>query len=422
MIAELLNCYEKIEVKCGHFRRCGGCSFQDFAYCDQLKVKGEKLRELFFGSKIKSVDWDKMEMKIFGDDDYGYRTRMDYIVGKEGIGLRRKRRFDEIEFLDECWLIDNDIFQLCQKIYEEGVGQGLIPYDLLEHSGYWRYLSLRVNERGEVMLIFVTSDDQGQHEIFDGLWEEFSIFPLAGISWCRNFQFPNISGEESINNKVISIFHLINDGLADTNFGEVRKYWGEEKLFFEIAGLKIGIGPNTFFQNNIKLFNKLLERMLSWVNANDRVVDLYCGVGTLSLPLAQKVEKVWGVELNEGSVKMAEDNAKLNKIDKAEFVVRDLDKISDFQFLISKYKVENNYNVLVVDPPRKGLEKAVDWIKEENWEKIIYLSCNPLTLLKDLEVLAEKYVIKDISFWDLYPQTPHVETLVLLERNRIVGE
>ena len=76
----------------------------------------------------------------------------------------------------------------------------------------------------------------------------------------------------------------------------------------------------------------------------------------------------------------------------------------------------------MVDPPRKGLEKAVDWIKEENWEKIIYLSCNPLTLLKDLEVLAEKYVIKDISFWDLYPQTPHVETLVLLERNRIVGE
>lgn len=159
--------------------------------------------------------------------------------------------------------------------------------------------------------------------------------------------------------------------------------------------------------------------MVDWVGVDDNVLDLYCGVGTLSLPIAKKVNSVLGVELNEESVVMARENAKLNNILNTEFVVGDLDKISNFQFLISKH-ILKDIDILVVDPPRKGLEKAVEYIRDGDWKKIIYLSCNPLTLVKDLEIVTEKFEIKDVCFWDLYPQTPHVETLVLLERNSVV--
>ncbi|MFZ5392078.1 MAG: 23S rRNA (uracil(1939)-C(5))-methyltransferase RlmD [Patescibacteria group bacterium] len=436
-IAELLNNYPKIEPKCKHFRLCGGCSFQDFSYQDQLKVKGEKLRLLVESSKLKveSFKDDTSLMPIFGDQSYQYRTRMDYIVGEKGIGLRRKHRFDEIEYLDECWLIDDEIYQLCKKVYDEGIRLGLQPYNLHDHTGYWRYLSVRINNNGEVMLILVTADDLKQHELLERLLDKFSIFPSRDRTAAGNFQFP--MKEELFNRKIISIYHLINKGLADTNFGEVRKYWGQDKLVFNINETKIAIGPNTFFQNNISLFNRLLKKMVDWVDADDNVLDLYCGVGTLSLPMARKVKSVLGVELNEESVEMARENARDNNISNVEFVVGDLDQVSSFpsrdraaadnfqfsifkKFSISNDTISKRYNILVVDPPRKGLEKVVDFVRDGGWQKIIYLSCNPLTLVKDLEILMDKFEIKDVSFWDLYPQTPHVETLVLLERNGVV--
>ncbi|MBU0648004.1 23S rRNA (uracil(1939)-C(5))-methyltransferase RlmD [Patescibacteria group bacterium] len=384
IIAELLKNYEKREPRCRHFMRCGGCSMQDFGYDDQLKGKAGKLRELF-GDLTTNIN-----VTCRGDREYGYRTRMDYVVSTGGLGLRRKRRFDEVVDLEECFLIDNEIFLFLKEIYNTGLKLGLVPYDLKSHEGFWRYISVRVNDRREFMVILNTKSDVDLFPVLDRLVE--------GI----------------VNEKIkpVSIYHIINDGLADTNFGSIRKFWGDEYLGFDIGNMDIRIGPNTFFQNNIELLNGLIAKLLEYINDDDWVLDLYCGVGTLSLPIAKKCKEVLGIELVEESIELARLNADNNNIDNVVFEVGDVGKV------IAKLGGESlKHNVLLLDPPRKGLEKTAVELLKFDFEKIIYMSCNPITLKKDLEVLLEKYEIVEISWWDLYPQTPHVEGLVFLQKN-----
>lgn len=395
IIAELLNNYKKRVPTCRHFLRCGGCSLQDFDYQDQLEVKGAKFIELIDNSKQKT-QISKPQIKtqnyqIKGINEYGYRTRMDFVVGEGGIGLRKKRRFDEIEYLEECWLIDSKIFPWLKRIYVKGRELDLETYRVRENQGYWRYLSIRVNEKNEVMLIFVTGLDQKQDKIIDEL-----------VDWI-------LKERTKSEVKVVSIYHLVNETKSDINFGKVRKYWGEKYLEFVVGGTRLQIGPNNFFQNNIGLFNDLVQKMLGWFGPDDKVLDLYCGVGTFSLPLANKVERVTGVESVFESIELAKENADLNQIKNVEFEASMVDK-----WLGENKPRANEFNVAVLDPPRVGLEKANEILLDYNLEKIVYVSCNPLALLKDLEKLTVKYNIIDLSLWDLYPQTPHMETLVFL--------
>jgi len=389
MIAELLNNYEKIDPRCRHFLDCGGCSLQDFPYADQLAVKKEKVMELLKGAGLVCPG-----IEIYGKDEFGYRTRMDYVISPDGFGLRRKRRFDEVVDLQECHLIDNKVWLFLRSIYNEGLELGLVPYDLKIHEGEWRYLSVRVNEKNELMLISVTKR---------GVEKEISNLKSQISKLQPKTQKPLIK----------SIYHIVNDGLADVNFGEIEKYWGDEYLTMGVAGLNFQIGPNTFFQNNLALLDDLVESLLGYIDKHDWVLDLYCGVGTLSLPVAQKCRNVLGVELLEESIELAEKNACLNNIENAEFVAQDVD-----EFLVNqKSKVKSqNFNTLLLDPPRKGLEKSAEILLEYDFEKVIYMSCNPLSLARDLVVLSEKYEIEEFSLWDLYPQTPHVECLVNMKR------
>ncbi len=414
MTAELLKNYSKREPMCRHFLTCGGCSFQDFEYKDQLEVKAKKVGELFDGCGIchtEILHWRDSAPSIFGGEfkEWGYRTRMDLVVGKAGIGLRKKRRFDEIEFLQECWLIDNNVLQFLKEVYQKGIEVGLIPYDLVTHEGEWRYLSVRINEKNELMLIFVTK--RGVENKISKLKTQISKSQLT----TQNFS-------------VKSIYHVVNDGLGDSNFGEIKKYWGEEYLQYSICNIQYAIGPNTFFQNNIPLVNKLVDKIVDNVDEDDRVLDLYCGVGTLSLPVAKKCREVLGVELMEESIGLARKNAVNNNIDNVEFEAKSVEDIFDGN---SKFKAQNSkpqlktqkpnlneYNVLMLDPPRKGLEKVAGKLLEYDFDKIVYMSCNPLSLVKDLQVLVRKWQIEEVSLWDLYPQTPHVEVLVLLRNKK----
>lgn len=420
IISELLNNCTKIESVCGHFLACGGCSYQDFSHKDQVSVKKDKIMELF-GDLFSGIN-----VTFQADRAYEYRTRMDYIVSSQGFGLRRKRRFDQVVDLRECHLISNGIFQFLRGVYEEGINLGLIPYDLQTHEGFWRYLSVRVNEKNDFMVVFNTTSDEDLVLKVDELVEKISNYTPPGTSELRitnyfvetlgrasNAQDNPDWSQVNMNAKHIgikSIHHLINDSITDDNFGKTRKYWGEEYLNFDINGLKISIGPNTFFQNNIELLNNLIEKLLGYINPDDRVLDLYCGVGTLSLPVAKKAGEVLGVELLEESIEMAKVNAKRNNIDNVGFEVVDV-----LDFLNNGIQLDN-FSTLLLDPPRKGLEKSVEKILENDFDKIVYMSCNPLSLKKDLEILTKKYKIIEASWWDLYPQTPHVEGLVYLER------
>lgn len=387
IVAELLNNYSKRVPTCRHFMQCGGCSIQDFDYKDQLEVKRVKVGSLF-------EDYVSLyQIEIFSDKEFGYRTRMDYVVTKENFGLRKKRKFDVVENLLECRLIDEKIFPWLRRIYEKGLALGLDTYEIRKNEGFWRYLSLRINEKNQLMLILITGVDIEQDKILENL-----------VEWV-------LEDAKKENIELKSVYHLVNAGKSDINFGEERKFWGDKYLDFGIGGVQIQIGPNNFFQNHVKLFNVLLAQVLQEVGENDNVLDLYCGVGTISLPLAKKVKKVFGVESVPESIALARNNAELNNIGNVNF---DDSLVCDW--LQKNREVLKDYNVAVLDPPRVGLEKAVQEIVQSNFEKIIYVSCNPLGAVKDLEVLTEKYSLKKMSLWDLYPQTPHVESLLVLEK------
>ncbi|MFA4930266.1 MAG: methyltransferase domain-containing protein [Patescibacteria group bacterium] len=412
LIAELLSNCQKVPARCPHFLDCGGCSYQDFTYGDQIKVKEKKLKELF-GDLTADTN-----VSFQGGQEYGYRTRMDYIVSSQGLGLRRKRRFDQVVDLHECHLIDPAIFGFLRSIYEEGIKIGLIPYDLQSKTGFWRYLSVRVNEKNDFMVIVNTTSDEKLYPLVDELIEKITN-NIVGAGFSR-LQLCEKGRENPARTKVgnlVSIYHLINDGLNDDNFGEVRRWWGEEFLKFKIlnpgsvsrTSFKFKIGPNTFFQNSIELLNGLITKLVGYIDADDQVLDLYCGVGTLSLPVAKKAKQVLGVELMAESIELAKLNAIDNGITNVDFVVGEVEKIITNDELRIR-----NYDALVLDPPRKGLEKAASEIMEMDLQKIVYMSCNPLTLKKDLEVLTKKYRLVEASWWDLYPQTPHVEGLCLL--------
>jgi len=252
---------------------------------------------------------------------------------------------------------------------------------------------VRVNENGELMLILITKK-----------WVDDKIEKLVNEIFVLN----NDSEDEI---KVKSVYQIINDSLTDVNFGETRKFWGEEFLEYTICNIQYAIKPNTFFQNNINVVEKLVDKLVGYVDKDERVVDLFCGVGTLSLPLAKKVQKLQGMELVADSIELAKDNAKLNNIDNAEFVVGNV--WLELEQMKERWK---NYQTLVLDPPRVGLEKAREKIMEFDFKKIIYMSCNPLSLVKDLEVLQDKWKIQEVTLWDLYPQTPHVECLAYLTK------
>lgn len=357
---------------------------QDFVYQDQMMAKKKKVMEVL-------NEYFSDEVEIFGEKEYEYRTRMDFVISENSFGLRRKRKFDQIEELDECYLINSDIFNFLKDVRVKAQELGIEYYDLRRNEGFWRYLSLRINEKNEFMLILVTSGKEDKYELIDKL-----------MDWTI------VEGE---NLGLKSVCHLVNDTLSDSNFGVTRKYLGEEYLVMVIADLKIVIGPNNFFQNNMPIFNRMLDRILSYINQDDRVLDLYCGVGTLTLPLAKTCNDAMGVEEVESSIEVAKNNAQENNIDDVKFEVGRVE-----EWLKLNLENLNDFTAVVIDPPRVGLEKACDLIMNLNKDRIIYVSCNPLSLVKDLSVLSQKYVVEKCSLWDLYPQTPHVETLCLLKR------
>jgi 23S rRNA (uracil1939-C5)-methyltransferase len=187
--------------------------------------------------------------------------------------------------------------------------------------------------------------------------------------------------------------------------------YGDNYLEEELCGLKFKIGVTSFFQVNNeqteKLYNKVLE--LGYIKNDDSVIDAYCGIGTISLMLAKRAKHVYGVEVVEEAIKNALDNAKLNNIKNVTFEAGLAEEV------VKKWK--DKANVLVVDPPRKGIDEAlVNTILESNFEKIVYVSCNPTTLARDVRMLSDKYKVKTIQPVDMFPHTHHVETVVLLYR------
>jgi tRNA (uracil-5-)-methyltransferase len=354
---------------CPHFGDCGGCLFQDIPYENQLLLKKEYLNTLFAGAA--KVD------TMHPSDPFRYRNRMDMVAAFGRFGLRRAGSYRFVVDVESCPLMQEKSEELFRDI--RPAIKNIEVYDYLRHAGYLRYAVLRQGRfTGQVMVNFVVAlpDDR--------------IGPLI----------------EKIYDRADSISILFNDGLADQSFGDVLREIKKGYIEEAFDNTVFRITPNSFFQSNSDIALQIYRVIRE--NTKGRVLDLYCGVGSISIFVADRADSVTGVEQVPEAVENALINKKNNGRENVNFVCGDA-----VAFL---KETRPAADTLILDPPRGGMNpKIIKRIREMSPETIIYMSCNPAAFRDELAGM-ENYRIEFFEAFDMFPQTPHVETLAVLKR------
>lgn len=396
-VGKLLNIIiaseERVKPICDIYTRCGGCQLQHMSYKEQLNFKRQKVKDALL--RLGGID---VEVKpVLGiKNPYRYRNKVQLPIGKENekvsIGFYAPRSHNIID-LKTCLIQDEKADDII-KILREWIKEFNVPiYNEKEHKGNLRHIMVRTAfKTGEVMVVLVTKDKNLPHK------EELI-----------NKLIENLQG-------VVSIIQNINSQKTNVVLGkESIVLWGKDKIIDYIGNFKFAITPLSFFQvNPIQtevLYNKALE--YADLKGNEVVFDAYCGTGTISLFLSQRAKKVYGVEIVAEAIESAKLNAKENNVDNVDFIVGESEQV--IPELIEK---GIKADVVVVDPPRKGCEKSLlEAMANMSPEKIVYVSCDPATLARDLCVL-EKLGYKTIRVQpvDMFSNTYHVENVVLLEK------
>lgn len=395
--ARLLNIIEpsknRTEAKCPLFGKCGGCSFQHTDYNTQLSIKEGYVNELLegLGGEISPIIRSPLE--------WGYRNKMEFSFfdfdGAVNIGLHEKNEFNRFLGIPPCFICDKDFLYVTEKIKEFARNSDFLSYNRKTHQGFYRHLVLRKGiNTGQVLVNLVTN-------VNDTVTKEF-FNPLL----------------ESLKDKVNCFYWTVNSSVSDAvNAEKLILLYGreiiEEKLTIKGRPYYFTISPFSFFQTNTLGTEKLYEIVVDLLNGNsdDILLDLYCGTGTIGIIAAPYVKNVYGVEQIESAVENAVFNSKQNNIENITFESGSVEK------WIKKNKYSDNfpYNAVILDPPRGGLSnKVIDLVLNKKPAKVIYVSCNPSTLARDLKELtaAGSYTINKIIPIDMFPQTFHVETVV----------
>ncbi len=355
---------------------------QNIGYLDQVAAKRSALLQLW-GDALPAELHETYAI-VPAPDPFGYRLRMDYVCSDDRFGLRMRKRFYAIIDLGECHLIPPPLFDQVRNVYTAAREIGLPDYNVYHNEGFLRYLVVRRNSRDEWLLAFVTSEIE-RHEQMEQ------------------------AAQAALDAGATSVWWLHNPRHADTSFGEPVQYWGAEYLPQYVLDRTLLIGPNTFFQNNIGGFEQILRYATPFVVGAKRMIDLYSGVGTIGICLADQVEQVLAVDVHAPSLVIAQRNVHLNGLDvKVDSIVADVAALQEPQ---------HAGDVVVVDPPRAGLGPKVSaTLRDHGPERIVYISCNPLTQIADYEILRERYRIVAARGFDLFPQTYHCEQMIVLER------
>jgi tRNA (uracil-5-)-methyltransferase len=357
----------RVEPVCEHFGEAGGCSLQHLHYDYQLAWKSQKLTELL-GQEVK--------VKASPVTN-GYRNRMDVAITDRGIGFRRKGSWSKIVEIDSCVLASDKFTIALKQLREFAAVSGLAPRNPKTGEGFLRYLVFREGKHsGETQITLLTNPGELNFDLS-------KYFTANSIYWATS------------------------DSLADVSEGDAQKFWKQEYLHEELAGVKFAIHPNSFFQSNSYVAAEIAKYVSGMVNS-DEVLDLYCGVGTFALALAKQGLKTQGSDSNANAISLAKKNAELNDLQVSFEVIADRD-------LKSLPKVGS----VIVDPPRAGLHADLTkLLLQEKPGQLIYVSCNPNSLQRDLELLRASYTVKSIQGFDMFPHTPHVETVVELNLKR----
>lgn len=397
----------RIAPKCQHAHVCGGCSWQHLTYQDQLRFKTQQVRDHM--QRIAKTDTEVQEA-IGSEQVFHYRNKMEYSFGTkrwlskaemddeayisdEGFfgGLHAPGRFDKILPLEACYLQDERSFQILDWTRKYALDHGLDAYNTFTHSGYLRHLTIRnAFHTADFMVNLVTSEDRP---------ETMTKFTEALLS-----AFPSIT----------TVVNNIHSGKAQIAVGSHEKvYHGTGSILDKIGNFSFEIHPNAFFQTNTKQAEVLYDiaRNFAQLKPTDIVYDLYCGVGTLTLFMAEYAKFVLGIELNPVSVKNAGFNAQTNEVKNVAFVEGDMSKAFNTELI----KTYGSPDVLITDPPRAGMHPdVVKHLIELKIPKIVYVSCNSSTMARDLHMLQESYHIEAIQPVDMFPQTYHIETVAKL--------
>ena len=373
---------------CKEFGKCGGCDFFNMDYDFEASYKLKMINETF--KRIGHLDF-QIKSIIKADKTTNYRNKVQIpfkrFNNKVSCGFYMKKSHDIIE-INKCYLqtdLTTDIAKFTKNIMND---LKISAYDEIKHNGCMRHLLVRNTCNNEYMVVFIVNDYQMQ-----------SIKELAQRIKDRY-------------KEVKSIILNINKEKSNVILGrEYKVLYGNDYLVENILGLNFKMSHKAFFQINHdqteKLYSKAIE--LANITKEDVVLDCYCGVGTISLLCAKYAKKVYGIEIVKEAIDDAKENALLNNIENAEFICAPAEeKIND---------LVGEIDVLVVDPPRKGLDKSlVDTLLNSNIKRIVYVSCDVATMARDLSLLTEKYELKDGYGVDLFPRTANVETVVLLQR------
>lgn len=390
---------ENVEPKCPHFGMCGGCSYQTMDYDNQLSLKEKTVKDILDNAVKQDY---KFEGIIGSPVNWEYRNKMEFSFGdevKDGpltLGMHKKNSFHDIVTVNQCQIIHSDYRKVLDCVLDFCKRKQLPFYKKMKHIGYLRHLLVRRTSITNQMLVAVVTTSEKQWED-QANWQEL-VEELKGLD---------------LDAKLCGVIHIINDGLADVvQSDETRILYGDEYIYEELLGLRFKISVFSFFQTNSLGAEVLYSKAREYIgDTKDMTVfDLYSGTGTIAQIIAPVAKKVVGVEIVGEAVEAAKVNAGLNGLDNCEFIAGDVLKVID--------EIQDKPDMIILDPPRDGINpKALQKIIDFGVNNLVYISCKPTSLARDLEMLQQQgYKVEKACAVDMFPNTVHVETVALLSK------
>ena len=441
--ARLLETLKKSPLEtadtCTHFGACGGCTYQSLPYEDQLKIKEEQVRGMMENAIGDACAYEFLPIK-HSPRVLAYRNKMEFSFGdayKDGplaLGMHKRGSFYDIVTVEDCRIVDGDFRTILMVTLSYFGEQGISFYHRLRHTGYLRHLLVRkAVKTGEILVDLITTTQEWSNapvqetderaKIEAALLEKQGKCPHAGTineekekslldGWKDALHALSLEGT------LKGVLHTKNDSVADVVKNEGTEVLsGQDYFYEELLGLRFKISPFSFFQTNSLGAEVLYSTAREFILGDNpdmltdkTVYDLYSGTGTIAQMLAPVCKKVVGVEIIEEAVEAAKENAALNHLDNCEFLAGDVLKVLD--------TIEERPDYIVLDPPRDGIHpKALEKIINYGVDHMIYISCKPTSLARDLEVLlARGYGVDKVQCVDMFPNTVHVECVTLLQR------
>lgn len=401
----------RTEPFCSHFGVCGGCKWQCLSYEEQLKYKQKQVFDNL--TRIGKVELPEFRPILGSEKTRFYRNKLEFTFSNKrwlteeevkqdvkydqmnAVGFHIPGAFDKVLAIDKCWLQDDISNQIRNAVRDYAYAHNFPFFDLRTQEGLLRNIMIRTSSTGELMVVLQckVTDDEGRRKM-----EEILQFMADS--------FPQIT----------SLMYVINNKCNDT-IGDldVEVFKGNDHIFEEMEGLRFKVGPKSFYQTNSEQAYNLYKvaREFAGLTGNELVYDLYTGTGTIANFVARKARKVVGIEYVPEAIEDAKVNSALNSIDNTLFYAGDMKDILTNDFIAEHGRPD----VIITDPPRAGMHNdVIDVILAAEPKRIVYVSCNPATQARDLQLLDGKYKVTAVQPVDMFPHTHHVENVVQLER------